>query len=65
MRRPHKTGGARVSTCQARTPLPPDDGKDREREAEPATEEDLQARDASEMPREPQNPVDPKADAAT
>lgn len=29
------------------------------------TEEDLQPRDASEMPREPQNPVNPNPEAAT
>jgi len=33
--------------------------------SERTTEEDLQPRDASEMPREPQNPVNPNAETAT
>lgn len=39
----------------------PDTSTDSER----TTEEDLQPRDASEMPREPQNPVNPNGEAAT
>ena len=31
----------------------------RRREPKPKSEEDLQAKDASEVPRAPQNPVDP------
>jgi hypothetical protein len=34
-------------------------------EVDRATEEDLQTRDASEMPSEPQNPVNPNAEAAS
>jgi hypothetical protein len=34
-------------------------------ETDPPTEEDLQARDASEMPSEPQNPVNPNPETAS
>jgi len=40
-------------------------GPEREAEAKPATEEDLQPRDAREMPRGPQDPVNPGGEAAT
>jgi len=34
-------------------------------ETDPPTEEDLQARDASEMPSQPQNPVNPNPETAS
>lgn len=40
-------------------------GPKRESDGKPRTEEDLQARDAAEIPREPQNPVQPGPELAT
>jgi len=39
--------------------------RDTSTDVDHATEEDLQPRDASEMPREPQNPVNPNGETAT
>jgi hypothetical protein len=58
MRRRHDEPGRKPESAHGAEP-PAADADD------PATEEDLQPRDASEMPHEPQNPVNPEPETAS